>query len=266
MKTKIKIIIISIALIGILSSCVGDSVNYNDKSTYSGYVALDFTSDPIYLYSSSLTTTLIFNLYYSQPTEAKRDSVDRLYFMNTKILREENGNSWTLRNINNWTNNDITIKTNGKTLDDAGAKWTISVPNQTIDELGVTLFEVEKITDGRWRVKNHVNRNYDFEYSSEWEISSGKIEEGITIEGKGSMLSFANPKLKLDFTITEPLEVKIDEYHASISSGIINILATDVDKKITEETTADILTENSVKISFKNKEDNWDYSLFLWWF
>ena len=265
MKTKIKIFILSIALTGILCSCDGDSVNYNNKPTYSGYVAFDFVNEPISLYSSSLTTTLMFNIYYSQPTEAKRDSVDRLYFMNTKILREDNENTWTLRNINNWTYNEITIITNGKTLDDVGAIWTVTIPNPYTAELGVTIYEIEKIADGRWKVKNHVNHNYDFEYSSEWEISSAKIEEGFTIEGNGSMLSFAAPKLKLDFSITKPLKVKFDEYYAFISTGTINILATDVDKKITEETTADILSEYSVRISHKNKVDHWDYSLFLWW-
>ena len=266
MNTKIKIFILSIAIAGLLSSCEENKGYYNQRPTYSGYVAFEYTSEAINFYSSSLSTALMFNMYYSQPTEAKRDSIDKLYFMNTKILREDNGHSWTLRNIyNGMYYGDISITTNGKALNDDGAKWTITFPNPSIYELGVTIFDIERIEDGRWSIKKHENRNYDFEYSSEWEMRSANIEKGFTIEGNGSMLSFATPKLKLDFTITEPLEITFDEYYTFISTGMINILATDVDKNITEETSAEVLSEYSVRISHKNKAEDWDYSTFRWW-
>ena len=266
MNTKIKIFILSIVITGLLSSCEDNEGYYNQRPTYSGFVAFDYTNEVINFYSTSMSTVQIFNIYYSQPTEAKRDSVDRIYFMNTKILREENGNKWTLRNLNYGIYSEITITTNGKTLNEAGAKWTISIPNQYIDELGVSLYEVERIEVGRWSIKNHINRNYDFEYSSEWEIRSDNIEKGFTIEGNGSMLSFAAPKLKLDFTIKEPLEVKFDQLYTFISTGTVNIFATDVDKNIIEETNVDILSEYSIRISHKNKTEDWDYSTFRWWF
>ena len=265
MKTQIKIFILSLAFTGVLSSCVNDADDFNQRPTYSGYVALDYTSEIINFYSSSLSIIQMFNIYYSQPTEAKRDSVDRLYFMNTKILREDDGSSWTLHNIGYGIYGDISITTNGKTLNDDGTKWEVTIPNPYRYELGVAIFEVEKIGDGRWSVKKHDNRNYDFEYSSEWEMRSANIEDGFTIEGNGSMLSFETPKLKLDFTITEPLKITFDGYYTFISTGTINILATDVDKNITEETTAEVLSDYTVRISHKNKIEDWNYSIFQWW-
>ena len=80
------------------------------------------------------------------------------------------------------------------------------------------------------------------------------------------MLSLASPKLKLDFTIKEPLEVKFDQLYTFISTGTVNIFATDVDKNIIEETNVDILSEYSIRISHKNKTEDWDYSTFRWWF
>ena len=258
LKNKIKTTILSVAVMVFICSCVKESNSYSERKTYSGYVALEYTGEVIKEYADILTSVYLFNEYYSQPTIEKRDSVDRLYFRNTKIIREE-GDTWSLSNIGYNYHRDILINTSGRTINDENAVWEIVLHASE----RVYRIEIERKENKNWVIKKHDNFNYNFEYSTEWDI---KLNESgiVTINGKGSLLSTASPKLKLDYTITEPLQAIIEERRISIKSGTITILATDVNKKITEETIADFISSEYVNILYLNNEENWNYSI-RWW-
>jgi hypothetical protein len=256
MVSKYKFFILCVVIGYTLNGCIIEREFYNEEPTFSGYVAAEYTSNVIGDYSSILANVYIFNEYYSQPTTEKRDSVDRLYFMNTKIIRESDSYTWTLHKLISNNYGDITINTNGKALYDDGAVWIIMLHDYYYYE-SATSFGIEKIEDGHWAIKKHDNRNYDFDFSSEWDIKINKSVKRATIEGKGSLLSIATPKLKLDYTITEPLEASFADRDLFINAGAIRIFATDVDKNITEETLADIISRDNVRISHKNKFKNW---------
>ena len=262
MASKLKAIILSIAAIYVVCSCVKEANYYRDNITYPGYVAMEYTGNVISSYSSILTTIFQFDEYISQTTVEKRDSIDRLYFENIKILREENDNTWTLHGIYSSNGYDyILINTNGKNLNDDNAKWIVTFYNRGHLTLTNTPeFEIEKTGDQRWNIKNHINHNHEFGYSSEWNIKLNP-SGGISLEGSGSMLSNESPKLKLDYTITAPIEVLYKDHFTSIPSGIITILATDVDKGITEETIVEIITSDEMKITYKNYVEDYIYSL-----
>ena len=267
MISKLRIFILCVIAVSAMNSCMTETNSDNQRATYSGYVALEYTGNVIRNYSYILTDVYKFNEYYSQPTIEKRDSVDRLYFMNTKIMREANSDTWTLHNFNYYEHGDISINTNGKTINDDNAKWIISLPNYySPHRLRVPEFEIEKKGDGYWHIKEHDNYNYEFDYSSEWDIRFNKSKNIVTIEGRGTLLSFESPKLKLDYTITEPLNASLNTDYpsaTSITSGEITILATDVNKNITEETVVYIINESNVEISHKNNSEDWRYSI-LW--
>jgi hypothetical protein len=56
----------------------------------------------------------------------------------------------------------------------------------------------------------------------------------------------------------EPVEISGN----TVSSGTVNILATDVDKNLTEETFVRILSNETVEITYGDHTENWDYTVF----
>jgi len=74
-------------------------------------------------YATMLEYVYRFNEYYSQTDLAKRDSVDKLYFNNVKILRGEEENTWTLRHLSE-DKMHMSIRTNGHNLNAPGT-WTV---------------------------------------------------------------------------------------------------------------------------------------------
>ena len=243
-----------------MCSCVEKVYDNIDDVTYPGFVAFDYTGDVINNYLSILKNLYGFNEYISQPTMEKRDSVDRIYFSGIKILREENKDMWTL--ILSYGYDYMSINTYGKTLNDDNAKWQISFYSRNyFNELTKKAeFEIEKIGELHWHIKKHDNNNYDFDYSSEWNIKLSSSGDIVKIEGSGSLLSIKSPSLKIDFTITEPFDASNKYNILSISSGKIKILATDVDKDITEETIAEIFMGYDIIITYKNKSKNYRYT------
>ena len=257
-----KIIILCIAAIMSTFSCTQISDSYRDKITYSGYVAFEYTSNIVSNYSNILMKIIQFDEYFTQTTIQKRDSIDRLYFNAIKIINEENSNNWMLSHIyfNGYSN--MVINTNGKSLNDENAIWHVSFyGGDHMITAKAPEFEIERIGDLHWRIKKHDSNNYEFDYHAEWDIRFEHTEKKLTIEGNGSMLSIASPKLRLDYTITESFTAIHGNYFVSIPSGKITILATDVDKNITEETVAEIITDNDITITYKNNTERYYYSL-----
>ena len=262
MTSKLKAISLCIATIYLACSCTGEIDYYRNNVTYPGYVAMEYTGNVISSYSSILTKIYQFDEYISQTTIEKRDSVDRLYFWDIKITRDEKDNIWILRGIDFNGYSYMSINTNGGNINDDNAKWIISFYNRDyVDTSKNPEFEIERIGNRHWHINNHTNSNYRFEYSSEWDIKLNPSGDVISLEGSGSLLSFASPKLKLDYTITTPVEAMYKNYFISIPSGAFKILATDVDKDIVEETTAEIITEYEIRITYKNNVEDYNYSL-----
>ena len=263
MVIKLKVIILCVAAIYLVSSCTKNVDYYRDNVTFPGYVAMEYTGNAIRNYSFVITKIFQFDEYISQTTIEKRDSIDMLYFGDIKIIRDEKENTWILRDIGFNEYSYMSINTRGKNINDDNAKWIISFygNREYVDNSKAPEFEIEKIGDKHWHIKNHANHDYLFDYTSEWEIKLNEVGGVISLEGSGSLLSFESPKLKLDYTITTPVEAIYKNYHLSIPSGIIRILATDVDKGITEETTAEIISDNEIRITYKNNVENYNYSL-----
>ena len=262
MASRLKTVFLYITTICLVCSCVKESNDYRDNATYPGYVAMDYTGNVIRSYTSILTKIYQFNEYISQTTIEKRDSVDRLYFEDIKIIRDEKDDIWILRDIYFNGYSYMSINTNGKVIDDDNAKWIISFYNRNYaDTSEAPEFEIEKTGDRRWHIKKHTNNDYVFDYSSEWDIRLSPSGDVISLEGSGSLLSVESPKLKLEYTITTPVDASYNYYFVSMYSGAFTILATDVDKDITEETKVDIISEYELRITYKDKTESYNYSL-----
>ena len=261
MISKIKTFILCIIAVSTTNSCMVETNGYTERATYSGFVALEYTGNVIRNYASILTNAYRFNQYYSQPTTEKRDSVDRLYFMSTKILRGENGNTWTLHNLRYSEYGDMVINTSGNSLNDDNTKWIVSFPEYNYrGPAEIPTFEIEKSGD-TWLIKKHDSYNYEFDYSTEWKINLNSSGEINSIEGTGTLLSIESPKLKLEYSITEPIITAFEHYSTSITGGRIAIMATDVNKNITEETIVEVTSNYDVKVSYKNITEDYYYSL-----
>ena len=118
---KMKQFLLSLTLLSMTCSCV-----YYDESrrrTHPGRVAFDYTYNVLEKYATMLEYVYRFNEYYSQTDLAKRDSVDKLYFNNVKILRGEEENTWTLRHLSE-DKMHMSIRTNGHNLNAPGT-WTV---------------------------------------------------------------------------------------------------------------------------------------------
>ncbi len=258
MLTKIKKTALSLLIITSLASCIYN--RDNERLTYSGYVAFDYSYTVINDYAGLFQSICMFNEYHLQPTADKRDSIDRLYFQDTKIINEGN-NTWTLRNINNhYYNKTITINTYGNDLYENGSRWKISILNNNGSYSKIIDFEIEKKENRLWHIAQHNNSNYDFDFSSEWDIHFYDSGKSFSIEGKGTLISIASPKLKLEYTITKPIEAQFNNYNPIIRDGSVKILATDVNKEITEDTSADIISDYQIKITYNDHVETWNYS------
>jgi hypothetical protein len=259
--TKLKTIILCIAAIIPISSCTVES-DYTDYKTYSGYVAFEYTSNIISNYSNALMKVIQFDEYISQTTIQKRDSIDRLYFNTVKIISEENGNNWVLRDVYFNDYNNMIINTNGKNLNDENTVWLVTFyGGEHMITAKTPEFEIKRVGNGHWHIKKHDSNNYAFDYHAEWDIRFDNNDKILKIEGSGSLLSIESPKLRLDYTITEPFTAINGNYFVSIPSGKITILATDVDKNITEETIAEVISESDIKITYNNNTENYHFVL-----
>jgi hypothetical protein len=249
---------------GIISGCSDGNGDNPDKKTNSGYVAFDYTCYSVRKYVPLLKEIYQFNEYIRQPTLAGRDSVDRLYFRDVKIFYDEQKDRWTLRAIQTYNNTDfsaILIQTNGKKLNETGAVWTVS---GDITESGYTPFEfyIENRDNNYWHITEHDYNTCDmFEYTTQWDVCF-RDDGNYTLTGNGTLLSIKSPKLKLEYSITEPMEISENNNITVVSSGMVTILATDVDRNQTEEIFTRILSDKTIEITCGKYMENWNYSIF----
>jgi hypothetical protein len=205
-----------------------------------------------------------FNQYYLQPTLTQRDSVDRLYFRDAKITHYEEDDKWTIYSINAYPSPAIvSITTNGKSLNEKDGVWTVSDFDPYYNNDKTFEFDIKNHSDGTWHIPMHDNISYDtFEYTTEWNIRFGDDGKIYALEGAGTLLSFQSPKLKLDYTITEPIHVSEEDNNIYVYSGKVNILATDVDRNLTEETNVSIFSNDNIEIVYNLHRETWDYRIF----
>jgi hypothetical protein len=247
-------------MIIIISGCSDQNGDDPSKKTNPGYVAFDYTCYSFRKYTPLLKEIYQFNEYVKQSTLAGRDSVDRLYFRDVKIFYDEQKDVWTLQAIRAYGTDfpAISIQTNGKNLDETGAVWTVS-EDPAENYYPPFEFYVENAENSCWHITEHDYKSYDtFEYTTEWDVRFQDGGKGCLLKGSGTLLSLRSPKLKLEYSITEPLEISEN----SVSLGTVRILATDVDRKRTEETSVRILSNETVEITYGNHTGNWDYSIF----
>jgi len=262
MISKLKIFIFIVVAMSTVCSCTKKENYHIDDETYPGYVAFDYTGNIISNYLSIFKYVNGVNEYMSQTTIEKRDSIDRLYFADAKITYDDNSDMWILRYINPIDHQYMSIDTHGKNLNDNDAQWTILLNggNYYYKQLRAPMFNIEKIGELNWNITEHENSNYDFDYSSKWNIKLNSSGDIVELEGSGSLLSSETPKLKIDFTITEPLIAKYKNNYLDFISGAIKIHATDVKREITEETIAEVISHYDIRIKYKIYTDSYRYS------
>ncbi|MDR0394212.1 MAG: hypothetical protein LBH77_03535, partial [Tannerella sp.] len=197
---------------------------------------------------------------------AQRDSVDKLYFRNVKIFYDEQTDLWTLKPTQGYYTDfsAISIRTNGKTLDETGAVWNISddVAESYYHEIPF-IFDVESKGDQAWYIPKHDNaHDGTFEYTAEWDIRFKDDGKSYTLKGAGTLLSIRSPKLKLEYTTTEPLDISENNDRIFATSGIVRILATNVDKNLTETTSVDILSNETIEVTYGKHVEHWNYTVF----
>jgi hypothetical protein len=238
------------------TNCTEDGYGDSNKKTYSGYVAFDYTIATIRDYAEIIKNIHNFSIYHSQPTFEKRDSVDRLYFREIKILKE-NDSIWTLTQLSD-SHLNIQINTHNNSILNKEAAWTV-INNDSYEPS----FKITN-NNGIWRIENSEYNNSVFFIRSEWDISPGslliddKYIPVLELNSAGELLSHASPRLKLEYRTTEPIIYYLND-DSSFKSGSIKISATDVNKDITEETNAEITSNNTVNIIFKNNKEQWDF-------
>lgn len=267
MITKLKYTFLGLALFCAINSCTYSEDT--DKSTYSGYVAFDYSYETIKEYVVLLKYIHQFNEYYSQPTASERDSVDRLYFGNIKITREGDADIWTLRNIgyHNSPHHIMTIHTNGQTLGSPDVIWTLTRTNPQIEGNGTNevTFTIKNKGEEGYQISQHDNYNADFKYVSEWNARFTEDGSECYVTGSGTMVSIQTPQLKLEYTITEPLEILLPENHCQeIRQGALRIFATDVPRGLREETVVEVAPPDDIHITYQKGADYWYYPL-MWW-
>jgi hypothetical protein len=246
-KNYASCIIVSVVLFG----CVGEE---SIRKTNPGYVAFDYTCGAVKNYDLIIKNAYRLNEYIKQTTIEKRDSVDRLYFSDVKISHNEGADLWTLRLISSSAyHTEFTIDTDGKSIDEENAVWTVSTPDNALD------CRIENKGNQSWHIAEGKDVDALFDYSTQWDVRFNG--QGYSLEGSGTLLSLATPKLKLEYTIKEPLEIVVDK---AMSAGRFYIIATDVSKNISEETEVIILWENGVEIKYKSFDEEWYYNMYWW--
>jgi hypothetical protein len=264
-----KCILSCLLLTVLLGGCTDPEADEPGRKTNSGYVAFDFTCHAFRQYAPILNGIYRFNEYIKQPTLAQRDSVDRLFFRNVKIFYDTPNDLWTLMPVQASLQTDfsaLSIRTNGQALDEPNARWSVleaivggySHPTSFA-------FDVENKGDRTWYIPLHDNATGDglFEYAAlDWEIRFKDDGKGCVVKGGGTLVSIASPKLKLEYVITVPLEIAENRGRLAVSSGVVRILATDVDKSLTEEISVYILSAETIEVAYGNHVERWDYIVF----
>ena len=92
---NLKQIIAAGILLMSLAACVEERSNQGE--TAPGWVAFEYTSALVERCGITAEYLHRFDRYLEQNTSSGRDSVDRLYFSNVKIQRDQEPNAWTLR-------------------------------------------------------------------------------------------------------------------------------------------------------------------------
>jgi hypothetical protein len=253
----------------VLVSCYTDDGSSISKRLPAAHIAYLYVSSAMNNYAKALMLTYQFNIYLSQTDAAKRDSVDKLYFENVKVLKE--GDYWQMRVEEFSSTYLLKVFPVSSTLNATGARWKVDMLEA--NDSTVCSFEIQNAGGSTWKVGSHQGRNVNFNISNdEWTVvwSTSGSEPQFSIAGSGSMLSIAKPQLRLDYRFTSPLIYEITSTHlstytsymAAIAGGSFAIQATDVDKKETDNISADIIYKDntsSVRLTYEGVTEVWEF-------
>jgi hypothetical protein len=234
-----------------MTGCMVEEDDYYAKKTHPGYIVFEYSNDIIHQYIRRMDIINKFDIYYSQPTPAKKDSVDRLYFSEIKILNEANSDVWTINDLK-YPGMYLKINTDGQSLSEQDAVWIVSESSNEINNS----FPIKK-EDGQYFIINHTGNIRDFLYFAEWKFYVNANRNEIELTGKCELLSVATPALKIDFEIIQPVLLGNYTLRNGIISGELKISAIDVDKDLKEETKAVYRQNNEVSITYMNNTELW---------
>ena len=250
----LKRIIAALILMGWMTACVEE--RSNKAGIAPGWVAFDYTTELIERTGTAMEYLRRFNCYLEQTTQAGRDSVDRLYFAQVKILRGEQPDTWTLNLRERYGHErTITIHNPARALSaTSGGAWKVVC--EGLDKKygsptgrAVDTFRVSARGDGAWVVK-HIGGDREFSDTSTWTARFDHYG-AIRLEGCGTRMSLARPALRLAYTIESPMlyrpQVGTNVY--SLGEGRLRIVATGP-KRAPEETAVKVLGNEYVQIYY----------------
>lgn len=250
---KLKLSWMSLLVMLYMTGCVVENNDYYDKKTRPGYIVFEYSNNIIHQYIRRVEIINKFDIYYSQPTQEKKDSVDRLYFSEIKILNEAK-DVWSINDLK-YSGLYLKIDTHGQSLSEEDAQWTVTESN---DEMS-NGFQIIKEEDGQYSISNHAENSREFIFFTEWKIDVNENRNEIELTGKGELLSVLTPALKIDFEIIQPVVSANYSLQKEIVSGELKIFATDIDKNLKEETKAVYHQTNAVSITYMNNTEYWNY-------
>ena len=181
---NLKQIIAAGILLMSLAACVEERSNHGE--TAPGWVAFEYTSALVERCGITAEYLHRFDRYLEQNTSSGRDSVDRLYFSNVKIQRDQEPNAWTLRLKERYGNErTITIRNAVR-----GGMWEVvgeglATKFSPRSERAVDHFRVNTGKSGTWSTsdateslptapRGRCNSSATAAYSS-WGMACGKV-------------------------------------------------------------------------------------------
>ena len=260
---NLKRIIAAGILLMSLAACVEERSNHGE--TAPGWVAFEYTSALVERCGITAEYLHRFDRYLEQNTSSGRDSVDRLYFSNVKIQRDQEPNSWTLRLKERYGNErTITIRNAVR-----GGMWEVvgeglATKFSPRSERAVDHFRVNTGKSGTWYME-HVGRDREFADSSAWTVQF--VSDGsLQLVGNGVRTSLAVPALRLDFKTDLPLSYTLRNTSTfTLVDGQLRIIATGPNG-LPETTAVTAIGSDRIRINYNNKhsaEGNWNSAIEL---
>ena len=250
---NLKQIIAAGILLMSLAACVEERSNQGE--TAPGWVAFEYTSALVERCGITAEYLHRFDRYLEQNTSSGRDSVDRLYFSNVKIQRDQEPNAWTLRLKERYGNErTITIRNAVR-----GGMWEVvgdglATKFSPRSERAVDHFRVNTGKSGTWYME-HSGHDREFTDASTWTVRFD-LSGAIQLEGTGTRTSIAKPALHLAYTIESPLLYRPNPAHDTynLGDGLLRIVATG-DSRVPEESTVKALGNEYVQIYYGRWQD-----------
>ena len=277
----------------IMTACSWDDSDYQGH-TAGGELAYTYTKNALERQTMILTYAYQLNQYLKQTTNAARDSVLDLYFLNSDIITDrdtiENNIIHILRANENGSHFQVifTLPDAQYSLDTLGVSWKVSAAifskheinyyNAIITNTGTQTWKITESScipkclyyfESNQQPLDDVYTGDDYRYAfstlnNEWVVKWTETNQQLTchLKASGKLESVASPKMGITYETLADISIQntysIYRKTNDWTAGTLKMLVDDTIEHTTDDITANIGIDK-VTIIFKGIHEDWEF-------